>query len=206
MDTISDFVSNHLKDDRGGHGFEHAQRVERTALFLAKQEGGDPRIIKAAALLHDCMDSKLGTETTERKKEIEDFLRSNGYSEKEKEAILDIIENISWHKGTQEATLEGKIVQDADRLEALGAIGLVRTIEYGSSKGRPFYEAKNLEDVDGEFVFKESTETTLSHFYDKLLRLENTMNTKTAKKMAHERTEFLRSFLAEFYSELSLKK
>lgn len=152
------------------------------------------------------MDAKLGTETKERKQELEKLLLQNDFSAKDTEKVLDIIGNISWHKGTTEKTLEGEIVQDADRLEAMGAIGLIRTIEYGTSKNRPFYEEENLENIDGQFVFRKSTETTLSHFYDKLLRLENTMNTKTAEKMAHERTAFLRLFLNEFYDELSLKK
>jgi uncharacterized protein len=203
--SLEDYVRETLKNDRSGHGYSHAERVRKTALALQKEEGGDPRIIEAAALVHDTIDSKLFSDQAHQVSLLQDELVSLGYSPKEIEAILAIITHMSWHLHDEtEKTKEAKIVIDADRLEALGAIGLVRTIEYGASKGRAFYEENNLAYQNGKASFKESTETTLSHLYDKLLKLEGTFYTATAEKEAKRRSDFLRAFLDEFYHELSV--
>src|SRR5574344_891721 len=203
--TLENYVQETLKNDRSGHGYAHAERVRKTALALQKEEGGNPRIIGAAALVHDTIDSKLFPDAEKQIGLLKEELVFLNYSSSEINAILSIITHMSWHLHDQsEKSLEAKIVIDADRLEALGAIGLVRTIEYGASKGRAFYEEKNLSYQDGQASFEESSETTLSHFYDKLLKLEGTFYTATAEKEAKRRSDFLRAFLDEFYHELSV--
>ena len=203
--TLDAYVQTTLKDDHSGHGYDHAKRVRSLARRLQKEEGGDLTIIETAALVHDTIDSKLFEDASKQIALLKGELVSLHYSQKEIEAILDIITHMSWHLHDQsEKSFEAKIVIDCDRLEALGAIGLVRTIEYGASKGRAFYEENNLVYQNGKASFKESTETTLSHFYDKLLKLEGTFYTATAEKEAKRRSDFLRAFLDEFYHELSV--
>jgi uncharacterized protein len=203
MDELEDYVKETLRFDHSGHGYDHALRVRSLARKIQKAEGGNLRIIESAALVHDTIDSKLFAEPELQIGKLKDELKKLHYSESDIDAIITIISHLSWHlHDGSEKTLEAKIVSDADRLEALGAIGLVRTVEYGASHGRSFYEDANLKKENGRTVFNESTETTLSHFYDKLLKLEGTFQTATGEKLAHERAEFLRAFLAEFYREL----
>ena len=120
------------------------------------------------------------------------------------EEIITIIESVSYSKGNTNSVdnLNLEIVRDADRLDALGAMGIIRTIEYGTSKKRLFYEEENILRENDCVTFNKSTETTLSHFYDKLLKLKDYMHTFTAKKIAIKRTEFIENFLNEFYEEL----
>lgn len=202
--TIAEFVMVEVGNDRSGHDFRHASRVEKLALELAKAHDGDERICHAASLLHDCADEKLFVDLAKQKRKISEVLAENGYSASEAKAILTIIDTISFHKEKDHplTELNAQIVSDADKLEAIGAIGVVRAIEYGASKGRPFYEDKNLETIDGEIQFKEESPSTLSHFYEKLLRLGDHFYTSTARKKAEPRLQFLRLFLREFYSEL----
>ena len=118
--------------------------------------------------------------------------------------IIYIISNISWNggKNVELDSLNAMIVRDADRLDAIGAIGIIRTTEYGVSRQRNFYHEENLKVVDGKFCFKDITASTLSHFYEKLLLLKDLMHTKTAKKLAEKRHVFMEKFLQEFYDEL----
>ena len=118
--------------------------------------------------------------------------------------ILEIINSISYSKGNTNDVnnLNLEIVRDADRLDALGAIGIIRTIEYGASRNRDFYEEANLKRLSDHVAFDKSTNTSLSHFYDKLLKLKDYMHTYTAKKLAEKRTTFLKTFLDEFYDEI----
>jgi len=118
--------------------------------------------------------------------------------------VMYIIQNISYNKGENRplTSLNAMIVRDADRLDAIGAIGIIRTIEYGATQGRLFYDNENIKREGGKVGWNHSTDTSLSHFYDKLLKLESLMHTPTAKAMAKERTEFLGNFLKEFYREL----
>lgn len=202
--TIDEFVIQEVGGDRTGHDYRHALRVKRLALELAKEHGGDERICHAASLLHDCADEKLFVDLEKQKKKIAAVLAENGYSPAETKAILTIIDTIPFHKEKDHPLTEinAQIVSDADKLEAIGAIGVIRAIEYGASKGRPFYEDKNLETIEGDLQFKEESPSTLSHFYEKLLRLGDHFYTPTAKKKAEPRLQFIRLFLREFYSEL----
>jgi uncharacterized protein len=205
MASITEFVKNELGADQSGHNFQHAERVAKLSQEIAKKEKGDERICLAAAWLHDCVDEKLFKDTATQEAKVRDVLRLNGYNEGEIAEIMDILATISFHKEKDHPLTKrnAKIVSDADKLEAIGAIGIIRTIEYGTSKGRPFYENENLEEVDGHYQFKQTSETTISHFYEKLLRLGEHFYTRTGKKMAERRLRFLRAFLEEFYKELS---
>jgi uncharacterized protein len=205
MDPIENFAYLTLKDDPSGHSYQHADRVRKLALEIQTKEGGNRRLIESAALLHDCVDAKLFKDTAKQYQAVEALLKEQGFTPDESAQILTILRTISWHGEGQEkpmATLEGKIVRDADRLEALGAIGIIRTIEYGASRGRPFYEESNLKTDAQGTAFASPSATTLSHFYEKLLLLDDYFLTPTAKAMARKRSRFMRRFLKEFYREL----
>jgi uncharacterized protein len=204
MTSIQDFVKTTLSFDESGHDFAHAERVAVLAQKIQAQEGGNLRIILAAAYVHDTIDSKLFSNTEERLSLLKKALQNAGYSSEEIAAIVTIITHLSWHlHDTSEKSLEAKIVSDADRLEALGAIGIIRTIEYGTSHHRKFYDESNLVHENGQVHFGTSSETTLSHFYDKLLQLEGTFQTPSGEALAKQRIAFLKTFLDEFYAELS---
>jgi len=203
MNELENYVKQTLDADHSGHGYAHALRVRSLAETIQKKEGGNLRIISGAALVHDTIDSKLFADPKAETLKLEKELRELSYSGTEITSIITIITHMSWHLHDEgEKTLEAKVVEDADRLEALGAIGLVRTIEYGASKKRSFYEEKNVKKENGQTTFAQSTDTTLSHFYDKLLRLEGAFQTLTGERMAKKRADFLRDFLKEFYREL----
>lgn len=187
------FVKSELGNDNTGHGLQHALRVERCAAQIQQAEGGDTRIITAAALLHDCADHKLFADTEKQCGKIASLLASLGYTGEETAGVLYIIRNISFNKGENRPldTHEAMVVRDADRLDAIGAVGIVRTIEYGAAHGRQFFNASNPDDTD----------TTLAHFYEKLFKLKDLMHTATARRMAEDRDRFMRMFVEQFYSE-----
>jgi uncharacterized protein len=204
MNNIIEFVKKELAFDHSGHNFQHIERVVENAKYLIKHEGGNEKIIVTACYLHDIIDSKLFDDIKLQKEKIVDLLVNNHYLPSEIEEILEVIDRISFSKGNIDEcyNLNIEIVRDADRLDAIGAIGIIRTIEYGASKQRQFYEEANLEYNESKICFKESTNTSLSHFYDKLLKLKDYMHTYTAKKIAEERHAFMLKFLEEFYSEI----
>lgn len=207
MDKIIEFVKNELKNDNSGHDFKHCVRVVNNAKILIKHEGGNRKIIITACYLHDIVDDKIFNDIQPQINKIKTLLYANHYHEAEVNEILEIISKISFHHGNIEDVnnLNLEIVRDADRLDALGAIGIIRTIEYGNNKMRAFYEDDNLKEENEMLTFNLSTNTSLSHFYDKLLKLKDYMHTYTAKKIALKRTIFLEEFLNEFYKELSNK-
>lgn len=204
MNKIIEFVKKELEHDCSGHNFQHIERVVENAKYLIKHEGGNEKIIITACYLHDIIDSKLFNDIEKQKEKIVDLLVNNHYLPSEIEEILEVIERISFSKGNIDEcyNLNIEIVRDADRLDAIGAIGIIRAIEYGTSKERQFYEEANLDRSNSEIDFKKSTNTSLSHFYDKLLKLKDYMHTYTAKKIAEERHAFMLNFLKEFYSEI----
>ena len=205
MNKIIEFVKNELSFDHSGHNFSHIERVVKNAELLIKHEGGNKKIIITACYLHDIIDTKLFTDIDKQKEKIVNVLVESSYLPTEIEEILEIIDAVSFSKGNinDVDNLNLEIVRDADRLDALGAIGIIRTIEYGASKKREFYTEENLNRSLDEVKFNKSTETTLSHFYDKLLKLKDYMHTYTAKKIANERTKFVEEFLSEFYKEIN---
>lgn len=208
MDKIIEFVKEELANDLSGHNFKHIERVYNNALLLIKHEGGNKKIILTSCLLHDLVDDKLFDNIEQQKQKIINMLKENNYNLPEIEQILNIISSISFHHGNIDECndLNLEIVRDADRLDALGAIGIIRCIEYGNNLRRPFYEDDNLLINDEKIEFNKTTNTSLSHFYDKLLKLKDYMHTYTAKQIALRRTAFLEIFLDEFYQELKNKR
>lgn len=204
MEEIIKFVEKELSADNSGHGLQHAVRVYNNALKINAKEHGDHKIIATAALIHDTVDKKLFGDMEGRLQYVREFLSSQNYTADEIEEIIYIISNISWNNGKNNAldSLNAMIVRDADRLDAIGAMGIIRTIEYGNSKGRDFYEQDNIAEKDGRFTFNKITTSTLSHFYEKLLLLKDNLHTETAKAMADKRHDFMVSFLEEFYDEI----
>lgn len=206
IENTIEFVKQQLKDAEGGHDWFHIERVYKNALLIAKDETCDVMVVQLGALLHDIADSKFhdGDETV-GPKIARQFLESQKVSEEIILHVIAIIENISFKGGKFEVKFQSKelqIVQDADRLDALGAIGIARTFNYGGFKNRTLYNpeiAPNLNMTKEEY--KNSEAPTLNHFYEKLLLLAAKMNTETGKKIAQERHRFMESFLAQFYAE-----
>ena len=199
------YVKQIFADDCSGHDYHHTMRVYRLAVQIAKQENADILIVQLAALLHDVDDAKLSPETYATKKNAVDFMESNGVDNEIIETVCKIIEEISF-AGTDSVvpnTIEGKCVQDADRLDAMGAIGIARTFAYGGSKGRKIYdpEIKPLTNIRKEEYQQNQNSTSINHFYEKLLLLKDMMNTETAKKMAEHRQAVMENYLEEFMAE-----
>lgn len=206
IDNTIAYVRQQLQNAEGGHDWFHIERVYKNALLIAQSESCDLTVVKLGALLHDIADSKFhnGDETV-GPKVARAFLTTQDASEELIAQVLFIIENISFKGGNFERTQtsrELKIVQDADRLDAIGAIGIARCFNYGGFKNRPLYDpsiAPNLHMTKEEY--KGNTAPTLNHFYEKLLLLKDQMNTPTAKQIAQERHRFMEQFLAQFYAE-----
>ncbi|MBN8565529.1 MAG: HD domain-containing protein [Flavobacteriales bacterium] len=200
------FVKKQLHDAEGGHDWFHIERVYKNAVLIAQEEDCDVTVVKLGALLHDIADSKFHDGDEEiGPKMARTFLESENVSEGIIEHVVQIIQNISFKGGNFEKTfssIELEIVQDADRLDALGAIGIARTFNYGGFKNRPIYNpsiAPKLNMTKEEY--KKSDSPTLNHFYEKLLLLKDKMNTETGKKLAQERHRFMETFLSQFYAE-----
>jgi uncharacterized protein len=209
-DTIA-FVKKELENAEGGHDWFHIERVYKNAALIANGENCDILIVQLGALLHDIADSKFykGDETVGPKK-ARLFLESKNVPEITITHVVNIIENISFkggHEAKKFTSLELDIVQDADRLDAIGAIGVARTFNYGGFKNRAIYNPEikpNLKMSKEEY--KNSDAPTINHFYEKLLLLKNKMNTKTGKEIAAQRHEFMELFLNQFYAEWNGKK
>lgn len=203
--TIS-FVKKTLDGAEAGHDWFHVERVWKISKKIQEIEGGNLLVIELTALLHDIADPKFhnGDETLALRIS-KDFLVSENVSDDVLEQVLFIIKNISFKNRTElpeNLPLELQIVQDADRLDAIGAIGIARTFNFGGFKNNLMYHPgiqPNLNLTKEEY--KKSNGTTINHFYEKLLLLKDLMNTKTAKKIASERHDFMLKFLEEFYKE-----
>ena len=201
-----EFVKQQLQNAEGGHDWFHIERVYKNSLLIAKEENCDLLVVQLGALLHDIADSKFhnGDENV-GSKTARTFLENQKVEENIIQNVIDIIENISFKGGNFDkkfTSIELEIVQDADRLDAIGAIGIARTFNYGGFKNRAIYDPKvppNLTMTKEEY--KNSESPTLNHFYEKLLLLKDKMNTQTGKKLAEKRHEFMLLFLEEFYAE-----
>lgn len=205
------FVKNELKNAEGGHDWFHIERVYKNALLISESEKVDRTIVSLAALLHDIADSKFhGGDETVGPKKARQFLKSENFSEETIDHIVKIIENVSFKGGNQAQKFTSKeleVVQDADRLDALGAIGIARTFNYGGFKNRKLYDPEikpNLKMTPSEY--KASDAPTINHFYEKLLLLKNRMNTETGRRIAEERHVFMEKFLEQFYAEWNGEK
>ncbi len=211
IDKTVTFVKNSLKNRESGHGWWHVYRVWKTAKTIAEKETADMFIVELGALLHDIADSKFydGDETV-GPRIAEEFLKSMNVGSDIIEHIKNIITNISYKGGNEEQVFKSPeldIIQDADRLDAVGAIGIARTFNYGGFKNREIYDpgiAPNLNMSKEEY--KKSTAPTINHFYEKLLLLKDRMNTETGKKLALHRHKFMENFLEEFFNEWEGKR
>jgi uncharacterized protein len=200
------FVKNQLAHAEGGHDWFHIERVYKNALLIAEEEECDLTVVKLGALLHDIADSKFhGGNERVGPKTARTFLESQNVSEAIISHVIAIIENISFKGGNFEKKFNSKeleIVQDADRLDALGAIGIARTFNYGGFKNRPLYNPNIQPNLNmSKEEYKNSESPTLNHFYEKLLLLKDKMNTETGKKIAQKRHDFMVTFLSQFYAE-----
>jgi uncharacterized protein len=206
IDITKAFVKAQLAQAEGGHDWFHIERVYNNALLIAKGEECDLLVVELGALLHDVADSKFhdGDETVGPSMAWQ-FLAAQKVDEDTIIHVVNIIENISFKGGNHEMkfhSVELDIVQDADRLDALGAIGIARTFNYGGFKNRAIYDPAIAPDLtmDKE-QYKASTAPTLNHFYEKLLLLKDRMNTETGRKIAEGRHKYMQGFLAQFYAE-----
>lgn len=206
IDNTILFVKQQLENAEGGHDWFHIERVYKNALLIAEGEDCDLTVVKLGALLHDIADSKFhGGDETVGPKTARAFLESQHVSEETILHVIAIIENISFKGGNFEKKFNSKeleIVQDADRLDAIGAIGIARTFNYGGFKNRPLYNPNIQPNMSmNKEEYKNSESPTLNHFYEKLLLLKDKMNTETGKKIAQKRHNFMVTFLSQFYAE-----
>ncbi|QLE01262.1 HD domain-containing protein [Galbibacter sp. BG1] len=203
------FVKEILQNAEGGHDWFHIQRVFKNSLLIAKDEKkADPLVVGLGALLHDIADAKFydGDETVGPKM-AKEFLVSIQIDEKVIDHVVKIIENISFKGGNFKQkfkSIELDIVQDADRLDAIGAIGIARCFNYGGFKNRKLYDPDIEPNMNmSKEQYKKNDSPTINHFYEKLLLLKERMNTKSGKKLAEKRHEYMEGFLQQFYDEIN---
>jgi uncharacterized protein len=211
IESCITFVKKTLAGAEGGHDWFHIERVWRNAKLIASGEECDLEVVELAALLHDIADSKFheGDEEIGPKKARE-YLTTVGIKQQKIDHIVAIIENVSYkggHNTRNHSSIELDIVQDADRLDAIGAIGIARTFNYGGFKNRAIYNPSippNLNMTKEEY--KKSAAPTINHFYEKLLLLKDLMNTGSGKRIAEQRHQYMEVFLDQFYSEWNGRK
>ncbi|QKX04923.1 HD domain-containing protein [Aquimarina sp. TRL1] len=200
------FVKEELKEAEGGHDWFHIERVYNTSLLIAKGENVNLEVVSLSALLHDIADSKFHNGNEEIGPEIaRNFLLKQQVNSQTIDHVVKIIENISFKGGNVKRSFSSPellVVQDADRLDAIGAVGIARCFNYGGYKNRALYNPEILPNLSmTKEEYKASTAPTINHFYEKLLLLKDRMNTETGKKIAAQRHEFMEQFLAQFYNE-----
>jgi uncharacterized protein len=206
IDATIQYVKKELAQAEGGHDWFHIERVYRNAQYLLRYEKANAPVVLLGALLHDIADSKFhsGDESIGPRKAAQ-FLDGLGVDAALRDHVVAIVKNVSFKGGNAPVTFHSKeleIVQDADRLDALGAIGIARTFNYGGYKNRALYNpeiAPKMGMTPAEY--KASTAPTINHFYEKLLLLKDRMHTETGKKLAQQRHEFMEQFLEQFYAE-----
>ena len=202
---VATYVEQKLSGEGSGHDWWHIVRVRNMAKNLALAEGGDSFICQLAALVHDLVDDKLVADEGLALAEVRDLLTRLGVKSDQTDQVLAIIQAISYKGGSQnhlDLTLEGQIVQDADRLDAMGAIGVARTMAYSGYHGRVIHDPEvavrqnmTLEE------YRSHQGTAITHFYEKLLLLKDLMNTKTAQELAKRRHAFMEAYLEQFFAE-----
>jgi uncharacterized protein len=199
-------VRREMSGEGTGHDWWHVHRVRQTALRLAAEEGADPYVVELAALLHDVADHKFhGGDHTAGPRAARAWLEEIGADEGTIAHVCEIIAGLSF-KGagvaTPMRTPEGRVVQDADRLDAMGAVGIARAFAYGGSRGRPLHEPGDAPELHDSFeAYKQSSGATTNHFHEKLFLLRDRMNTDAARRVAEGRHRFMEAFLARFHSE-----
>lgn len=205
LKTIT-FVKQTLKDAEAGHDWFHIERVLKTAININQEEHGNELVVAFAALLHDIADPKFNNGDEELGPNVaESFLQSLAIEEETVKHVKLIIQHMSFKNsfdGNSFTSKEMQIVQDADRLDAIGAIGIARAFTYGGFKNRVLYDpAIKIEAHQSKESYKNTTAPTINHFYEKLLLLKDMMNTTAGKKIAEKRHQFMLDYLDQFYSE-----
>lgn len=199
-----EFVRNTFQDDYSGHDYFHTLRVYKLAMRIAEQENADLLTVQLAALLRDVDDIKLSPETYANKDKATGFLRKYDIPETMIKMICNIIGEVSF-RGTDSATpetIEGKCVQDADRLDAMGAIGIARAFAYGGNHNRIIHDPEIQPAVNmNADQYRSHVSTTINHFYEKLFQLKDRMNTDTAARIAEQREDYMKIFVSEFLEE-----
>ncbi|MCE1202955.1 MAG: HD domain-containing protein [Bacteroidia bacterium] len=204
IEKTKSWVQARLTEAESGHDWWHIQRVYKTAMHLAKSENADETTVALAALLHDLTDTKLTDRAEAIEAEIVAFLQQIGASASLIEQVMYIVRNMSFRHSahfTGNKTIEFQVVQDADRLDAIGAIGIARAFSYGGFKKRPFLNFETRAEAEAFFGNSNTDASTIGHFYEKLLLLKDMMNTKSARRLAEERHIFMLRWLDEFYRE-----
>lgn len=214
LEMINRYMKDALTKDNTGHSIDHINRVLALAnKILAHEKKADAFVVRAAALLHDVYDDKLYDSQEDilaAKNNMISFLLSIGVHPEMIEEITYIIDNMSWSKsleGAQELNINGQIVQDADRLEAMGAIAITRAITYGAVKNRVLYDPEIQPHLpQNKTDYRNQKSTTINHFYEKSLLIQDKLNTDTARKISESRQQFMLSFLAQFKAEWELER
>lgn len=204
------FIETEFRSEGSGHDWFHISRVRNMALRIGAEEGCNLFVVEMAALLHDLDDWKLSGAPKDGSNRAATWLKQTGLSPEISGQILQVIEEVSF-KGagieTPVSSKEAAVVQDADRLDAIGAIGIARTFAYGGHKSRLIYDpAVNPVVHDSFHDYKNNTAPTINHFYEKLLLLKDRMNTETAKNIAEKRHKFMADYLSQFFDEWEAKR
>lgn len=206
LEATADHIRGLLSGDSSGHDWPHIERVWKTSLTLGREENADLFVVQLAALLHDIADWKFhGGDESAGPRAAREWLLRFGIEEVAIAHVCQIIAGLSF-KGagvaTPMQTLEGQIVQDADRLDAIGAVGIARAFAYGGHKGRAMHDPSIPPTLHDSFgAYKKNAGPTINHFYEKLLLLKDRMNTAAGKRLATARHEFMEQFLAQFFAE-----
>ncbi|WP_394217347.1 HD domain-containing protein [Halobacillus trueperi] len=187
LERIRHFVNDFFTDDTSGHDDAHMKRVASWAKFIAIKEGENPFLCEVAALLHDVGDHKLFSDPAQAIQQRDKLLMDVGFTENEVDTIDDAIRTVSFSRGAVPNSRIGEIIQDADRLDAIGAVGIARAFAFGGTINQPIY--------------KEDEKDAISHFYEKLLKLRELMHTECGKQEAERRHQFMLQYLEEFYRE-----
>ncbi|WP_459127964.1 HD domain-containing protein [Latilactobacillus curvatus] len=205
IEAIEQFVRTELAAEHSGHGFDHIQRVVNNARLIQQKElAADLTTIILATLLHDVIDEKIVTDVEQARQKVSAVLTDHGIEDDQQMAIFDIIDHMSFSKNInqrQTLSLEGQIVQDADRLDAIGAIGIGRTFMYGGAHDGVAYDPEIQPRAELTKANYREPSTVINHFYEKLFKLAATMNTQVAREIATARTQVMQDFVAEYIAE-----
>lgn len=208
LDLIRDYATEQLKSDKSGHGLDHIKRVVTNAkMLLAEEPSADYLITLSAAYLHDVIDDKLIDDVAAARDAVMQRMRDTAFSDDQLNTVMLIIDNMSFAKSLsderQALPIEGQIVQDADRLDAIGAIGIARAVYYGGKHGEKIYDpdVKPRTEMTKEEYRNLSNETIINHFYEKLFKLADQMNTPVAKRIAQNRQKVMAQFVSDFKAE-----
>lgn len=210
IEDTAEYIFQEFRSDGSGHDWFHVDRVRKMALKLAQEENASLFITEMAALLHDLDDWKLKNNPADELSKIENWLAKLEIEQETARKIIQVIHEVSF-KGakikTPVSSVEAAVVQDADRLDAIGAIGIARAFSYGGNVKRLIYDPEYPVEMHEDFSsYKKSAAPTINHFYEKLLLLKDRMNTKTAKMLAEKRHQVMVDYLNQFFDEWETKK